>query len=166
MSGTKKARLASFGALVLALALASCSSTSDPLGSTSTTEATVTTTTTPYVPRYVHVDGHRVLLPTEQGHSPIGPDSGIGQNVIITASGFEPATLYSFSDEPIVFTNLTDVTQIVYFHDFPNLKRTKPIAPGAAWSFTYAASINVGYGNRSDSKFGQLRIGDCPPECG
>lgn len=151
--------------LTLAIGLAGCSSntTSDP---TTSSSPHITTTTVHYVPRFVRVAGREVLVPTEQGHEPINAETSFGQNVIITATGFQPFKLYAAASTPIVFTNLTDSTQVVEFYDFPSLKDSKPIPPGMAWSFEYSGAINIGYGNRAGSHLGRLYIGGCPPSCG
>jgi hypothetical protein len=164
MSHPTPRRAVALGAL--ALALAGCSAGSATQTTSSSTTLGTTTTTAHYVPQYVIVGGHiRVLIPTEQDHAPINTATGVGQNVVITTRGFAPYTLYAMSKTPIVFTNLTDVTQIVRFHDFPNVAQSPPIRPGRSWSFSYNAVIVVVYSNRSDSELGQLHIGTCPPNC-
>ncbi len=159
------ARSAAAGSLALVVLLAGCSS-SAPSDPTTSTSPRITTTTVHYVPRYVRVGGHEVLVPTEQGHEPVNPQTGFGQNIEITAAGFRPLKLYAAASTPIVFTNMTDRTQVVVFYDFPGLKQSRPIASGTTWSFQYSGAINLGYGNRSGSQTGRLDIGGCPPSCG
>jgi hypothetical protein len=126
----------------------------------------ITTTTIHYVPRYVTVGGHSVLLPTEEHHEPITGYSGFGQNIIVTAEGFSPSKLYAVSTAPIVFTNLTDTAQEVVFYHFPNVANSGQIASGGSYSLHYTAAIALVYGNRSGSETGHLYIGACPPSCG
>jgi hypothetical protein len=154
-------------ALALGLVLTGCSApTAAPTSSTTPSTVLITTTTVHYVPRYVTVGGHAVLMPTEKGHEPITAYSAFGQNIIITTKGFEPSKLYAAATAPIVFTNLTDTTQEVVFHDFPNVANSGPIPPGKSYSLHYSDAINLGYGNRSESENGLLYIGGCPPNCG
>jgi hypothetical protein len=156
-------RAAALAVLALSVAAAGCS-TSSATSTTTTTQA-LTPTTVHYVPHFVTVAGHKVLLPTENGHVPINSYSSFGQNVIITSKGFEPFKLYAASKTPIVFTNLTASAQTVHFYDFPSLKNSPSIAPGRSWSFSYNAAINLGYGNPSGTEVGHLYIGGCPPNC-
>jgi hypothetical protein len=156
-------------ALGVGLVLAGCSTnTAASTSSTTTTPSTalITTTTVGYVARYVSVGGHRVLLPTEEHHEPITAYSGFGQNVVITAKGFEPSKLYASSKAPVVFTNLTDLTQEVVFYHFPTVANSGPIPPGESYSLRYAAAIALVYGNRTGIDHGHLYIGGCPPSCG
>ncbi|MGC9961453.1 MAG: hypothetical protein ABSE47_06070 [Acidimicrobiales bacterium] len=154
-------------ALALCIALGACSAgTGSSSATTSSTTLGITTTTVNYVPQYVTVAGRKVLVPTEDHHEPISGYSSFGQNVIITAHGYEPHKLYAANITPIVFTNLTAATQVVYFHHFPNVSKSRPIRPGSSWSFSYPAAIVVAYGNRTGSWLGLLYIGGCPPQCG
>jgi hypothetical protein len=105
-------------------------------------------------------------MPTEEDHEPITAYSAFGQNVIITAKGFEPSKLYAASTAPIVFTNLTDTAQEIVFYHFPNVAHSGSIPPGGAYSLHYSAAIALVYGNRSGSDTGHLYIGLCPPNCG
>jgi len=168
MTKTTRRRAAALAVLVVSLALAGCSSNSagSTTSSSSSTTQEITTTTAHYVAQYVNVGGHKVLLPTENGHEPITSATAIGQNIIITTKGFEPSKLYAASLTPIVFTNLTDVTQVVHFHAFPNIVNSRPIRPGRSWSFRYSKVIVLVYGSRSGSSLGLLYIGTCPPNCG
>lgn len=154
--------------LALALMLAGCSASTAAPGSTTTTSATplITTTTVHYTPTYVTVGGRAVLVPTEANHEPITSESGEGQNIIITIKGFEPLKLFARDSAPVVFTNLTDVTQEVVFYNFPNVANSGAIAPGGAYTLHYSALISLAYGNRSGSDVGHLYIGTCPPYCG
>lgn len=160
-------RAAALAGLALALALAGCSGSHTAASTTaSSTTLEITTTTVHYVPQYVSVGGHKVLIPTEEHHEPIDRVNGVGQNVIITAKGFEPFELYAQNKTPIVFTNLTDTTEVVRFHHFPNITKSPPIRPGRSWSFEYNAAITLVYGNPRGTHLGQLYIGLCPPYCG
>jgi len=151
----------------IALLLTACSASSaSGSASTTTSSPKITTTTLHYVPQYVIVAGHRVLMPTEKDHAPISTTTGVGQNIVITGKGFAPYTLYAANVTPIVFTNLTSVTQVVRFHHFPNISKSPPIPPGRSWSFSYGALISLVYSNVSGSHLGQLYIGTCPPNCG
>jgi hypothetical protein len=155
--------------LGLGLVLAGCSTTTAAsTTSTTTTSSTalITTTTIHYVPQYVSVGGHKVLMPTEERHEPITTYSAFGQNVIITTKGFAPAKLFAASTAPIVFTNLTDTQQEVVFYHFPNVAHSGSIPPGGSYSLHYTAAIALVYGNRSGSDTGHLYIGQCPPNCG
>jgi hypothetical protein len=153
-------------AVLLAVSLTGCS-----FGHADTTDPTptidITTTTVHYVPHYVTVGGHRVLMPTEEHHEPIEAYSNFGQNVVITDEGFEPSELYAQSRTPIVFTNLTDRTQvIVFYHFFSSANhRTKPIPPGETFSFSTRFAINLVYSNPAKTSTGHLHIGGCPPDC-
>lgn len=154
-------------ALGVALLLAGCSTATAASNATSTSSTVlITTTTVHYVPTYVSVGGHRVLLPTEKDHEPISAYSAFGQNVIITATGFEPSKLYAADTAATVFTNLTDTTQEVVFYHFPNVANSGPIPPGGSYSLHYSAAIALVYGNRSGHDVGHLYIGGCPPNCG
>ncbi|MGO8876520.1 MAG: hypothetical protein ACLQNG_12255 [Acidimicrobiales bacterium] len=166
MTRTARRHRVALAVTVLSVVLAGCSAGGAGTTTQPSTTLAITTTTVHYVPQYVSVGGHQVLVPTENDHVPISSATGIGQNVIITASGFEPAKLYAASGVPIVFTNLTDVTQVVHFHDFPTIDNSKPISPGGSWSFHYGAVVNVVYGSRAGSSLGLLYIGSCPPNCG
>jgi hypothetical protein len=152
------------------LLLAGCSTATAASNATSTssTPSTVliTTTTVHYVPTYVSVGGHKVLMPTEKDHEPINAYSAFGQNVIITAKGFEPSKLYAADTAATVFTNLTDTTQEVVFYHFPNAANSGPIPPGGSYSLHYGGAIALVYGNRSGHDLGHLYIGGCPPNCG
>jgi hypothetical protein len=165
MTTAIRRRVVALGVLGLALVLAGCS-TNAAAKTTTTTTREITTTTVHYVPQYVTIDGHKVLIPTAQHHEPISSYSSFGQNVIITPKGFEPLKLYAASKTPIVFTNLTDHNQEVVFHDFPNVKSSGVIAPGKSFSFTYDAGIALVYSNPSGSDLAHLYIGICPPNCG
>lgn len=166
MTRTARRRRVALAVAVLSFLLAGCSAGAAGTTTQPSTTLAITTTTIHYVPQYVSVGGHQVLVPTENNHVPIGSSTGIGQNVIITTSGSEPAKLYAASGVPIVFTNLTDATQVVHFRDFPTVAKSKPIAPGRSWSFQYGAVVNVTYGIGSGSSSGLLYIGSCPPNCG
>jgi hypothetical protein len=164
---TPRSRIAAALTIVSAIVLAGCSSgTAASTTSSTSTTLPITTTTVHYVPHYLVIAGHRVLMPTEAGHEPITAANGIGQNVVITKDGFEPHALYAKNKTPIVYTNLTAVRQVVRFYDFPDLAQSPPISPGMSWSFRYDAAIDLGYGNASGSAHGLLYIGTCPPNCG
>jgi hypothetical protein len=160
--------------LVAVLAGCSDSTAASPTRATRATGATraatpttalVTTTTLDVVPRYVSVGGHDVLMPTEEHHDAITAYSAFGQNVIITSTGFEPWKLYALSKTPIVFTNLTDVTQEVVFYHFPDVAHSGSIPPGGSYSFSYSAAMALVYGNHGGTDTGHLYIGGCPPSC-
>jgi hypothetical protein len=144
-------------AAVLLAFCAGCASTAatEPT-TTSTTPAT--TTTVHYVPTYVTVDHHKVLLPVEAHNVPISPYNAEGQNIIITNTGFEPHRLFAVHAYPIVFTNLTDNTQVIKFYNFPNLPKPEVIPPGGNFSFRYGSQIALGYGNAAGSWRGLVYI--------
>jgi hypothetical protein len=150
---------AAAGAVLLAFC-AGCSSTAAPSGPSTTNSTTpdVTTTTVHYVPTYVTVGKHRVLMPVEAHNEPISPDSSQGQNIIITSAGFEPNKLYAVHNYPIVFTNLTDETQVVKIYDFPDVPKPEAIPAGGTFSFRYDAQISLLYGNESGTWRGHLYI--------
>jgi hypothetical protein len=118
----------------------------------------ITTTTIHYVPAYVTVGHHKVLMPVEAHNEPIQPYSGIGQNIIITKAGFEPDKLYALPQYPIVFTNLTNHTQVVKIYNFPNEPKPESIPPGGKFSFRYDAQISLIYGNGAGNWHGHLYI--------
>jgi hypothetical protein len=166
MIPAKKCRAGALAIISLGLALAGCSASTAASTSSTTTTPLITTTTIHYVPTYVSVGGHKVLLPTEAHHEPITGYSAEGQNIIITTHGFEPSKLYASRTAPVVFTNLTDGTQEVVFYSFPTVANSGGIAPGGSYTLHYSASITLAYGNRSGSDVGHLYIGLCPPFCG
>jgi hypothetical protein len=168
-STRRSTRLAVVSA-VLALAglLAGCA-TNNAASTTSTSTSTtleITATTVHYVPQYVSIAGHTILMPTEEHHEPIQAYSNFGQNVIITNVGFEPSKLYAAGTSPVVFWNLTDTTQEVVFYHVPGTANSGPIAPGGHYSFHYKYASALVYGNKSGSDVAHLYIGMCPPACG
>ena len=98
-------RAAALAVLALSVAAAGCS-TSSATSTTTTTQA-LTPTTVHYVPHFVTVAGHKVLLPTENGHVPINSYSSFGQNVIITSKGFK--ALGQREVDPALYTELTHI---------------------------------------------------------
>ena len=94
----------------------------------------------------VVVAGRTVSVPTDGG-KPINPQVDDGQQIVISASGFLPARLYSNPGQAIVWTNLTDQPQRVMFDAFPV---TSPvIAPGSTWSWKTQDSESIAYRSAS-----------------
>jgi hypothetical protein len=165
MIHTNRRWTAALTVLALAFAVAGCSTNTAASPNSSSTTREITTTTVHYVPTYVTVGGRKLVIPTENGHEPINSYSSFGQNVVITAKGFEPYKLYAASSTSIVFTNLTSTIQEVKFSHFPNVKTSGPILPGRSFSMKYDAAIALVYSNRTGSSLGHLYIGGCPPNC-
>lgn len=139
-------RILALAALLAApLALAACGGGS----------AAPTTTTTAPGGRSVVIDGRRVAVPTEHGN-PITQATGTGDQVIITAAGFEPQVLAAVPNKPITWTNLTDQVQQVNF-EYSSV-RSGDIAPGKTFSWTPTGLISIRY--TSPSGFaGNLLVG-------
>lgn len=161
MKGLKvrSSALAAAACAVLLALCAGCASTAQPTPSTTTSTAPdITTTTVHYVPTYVTVGKHKVLIPVEAHNEPISVSSSVGQNIIITKTGFEPEKLYAVHNLPIVFTNLTDETQVVKIYDFPKVPKPEAIPPGGTFSFRYGGQISLLYGNGSGTLRGHLYV--------
>jgi hypothetical protein len=167
-TSTRPFNLIAVVAAVLALGglLAACSTNTAASTTSTSTTLEITTTTVHYVPQYVSIAGHTILMPTEEHHEPIEAYSNFGQNVIITNQGFEPANLYASGTAPVVFWNLTDQTQEVVFYHVPGTASSGPIAPGGHYDFHYRFASALVYGNKSGSDVAHLYIGMCPPSCG
>jgi hypothetical protein len=152
-------RILALGALMLAVC-GGCSTQaqSAPTSTSPSTTLEITTTTVHYVPTYVTVGHRKVLMPVEAHNEPIRAYSNTGQNIIITKAGFEPDKLYALPQYPIVFTNLTDHTQVVKIYNFPNEPEPEAIPPGGKFSFRYDAQISLAYGNGSGTWHGHLYI--------
>ncbi len=150
--------------VVLCGTLAACGSTAKSAGSTSsTTSGSTTPTTTPSgssttttdkVPltgptvsqidasKTVSVGGKSVTVPTDGG-KPINAQVDDGQQIVISATGFLPAKLYSNPGSAIVWTNLTNQPQQVIFNAF---SVTSPeIPPGSSWSWKTQDSESIAY---------------------
>jgi len=95
----------------------------------------------------VVVHGKAVVVPTEEGTTPIAPQIDEGQHIIITARGMLPARLYSQSKEAVTWTNLTDEPQRVIFDYLP--VRSPLIPPGGSFSWTSASSQSIAYHSAS-----------------
>jgi len=168
----RKARvLAACLSVVLCGALAACGSTAKASGSTSgSTSSTTSGSTTPTTAtsgststtakvhltgptvsqirasKTVAVGGKTVTVPTD-GNKPVNPSVDDGQQIIISATGFLPAKLYSNPGSAIVWTNLTDQPQQVLFNAFPV---TSPvIPPGGSWSWKTGDSESIAYRSAS-----------------
>jgi hypothetical protein len=164
--------LAACFTLVLCGAIAACgttakvsvstsSSTSSPTSASTTpmttaTSGTTSTTTKVHLTgptvsqiqgsKTVAVGGKTVTVPTD-GNKPVNPSVDDGQQIIISATGFLPAKLYSNPGSAIVWTNLTNQPQQVMFNAFAV---TSPvIPPGGTWSWTTQDSESIAYRSAS-----------------
>jgi plastocyanin len=141
--------LAAIAVSVLASTLAGCGKTeaksaTPPAPATSTTTKTTTTTTK----TATTIDpGHVVpaapgptTLPTEDAITPIRQDFDTGQQVVITAHGFEPLELSATIGQPVVWTNISGMTQQI---TIVGLIRSPRIPPGAqfVWTPNFGGSI-------------------------
>jgi len=94
----------------------------------------------------VTIGDKTVTVPTDGG-KPINASVDDGQQIVISASGFLPARLYSNPGKAIVWTNLTGQPQRISFDAFAV---TSPlIVPGGSWSWKTQNSESIAY--RSDS---------------
>jgi hypothetical protein len=110
-----------------------------------------TTTTTAASKPYPGVDpGHIVpagpgptTLPTEDAVTPIYPQFNTGQQVVITAHGFEPHQLNATTGQPVVWTNVSGVPQRIVISE--EHVRSPLIPPGAqfVWTWKLGGNINV-----------------------
>ena len=95
----------------LALTVAACgtSTASTPTAAKGTAPPPPVTTTTAQVitTPTVTIGGKTYPVPTDGDSATITPYSDSGQQIVLTASGALPRTLYTALKTPIVFTNLT-----------------------------------------------------------
>jgi hypothetical protein len=82
-------------------------------------------------------------VPHERGVRPIDPTVDNGQQILITGSGFVPAQLFADVTEPVVWTNLSGVTQRITFDVFPVV--SPPIPPGAQFVWQPSTTLDIGY---------------------
>lgn len=103
----------------------------------STTTMTATTVDPGYI---VPAPPGPTTLPTEDAVTPIRPDFDTGQQVVITAHGFEPLQLSATIGQPVVWTNASGSTQQI---SIVGLLRSPRIPPGAqfVWRPTFGGSI-------------------------
>jgi len=141
--------------LPLAVAVTACGSTPAKSTTPTTVKAVTTTTAQPIVAKSVTIDGKAVAVPTEDGTDPIKPFSDTGQQVVLTASGFLPRTLYSALKTPVVFTNLTSHPVVLTLEHVGVAPVTIPAGGSYSWTpnvldFGYVSStkdsgtVNVG----------------------
>lgn len=84
-----------------------------------------------------------MAVPTEVATHPISATIDDGQQIIIAASGFLPARLFSTPNEAVTWTNLTDEPQQVIFDYLP--VKSPVIPPGGTFSWTSASSQSIAY---------------------
>jgi hypothetical protein len=147
------AAIAASAALVVSLA-ACGSSPGHPSGaatasSTSTTMPKATTTPSTGVPAKIGFGSGSVgpadpttTLPNERGRA-IAPDFGAGQNIIISPTGFEPATLEASVAAPVVWTNLSGKPQRIVFTNFSVDSGTIP--PGGTFTWSTPDAVSTTY---------------------
>jgi hypothetical protein len=166
LSGRKARRAlpASVAASLLALGGAACSTPSSAAGTRQTTSTflQISTTTIPYVPHYMTVAGHKVLIPVESHNEPVSSYSNAGQSIIFTANGFAPAKLYASHTKPIVFTNLTSKAIVVKFYDWPNYPKPFVVPAGGTYAVHYDAQISLAYALVTGKDLGRLYIDTLP----
>jgi hypothetical protein len=135
------------GLMVIGVTLTACGGTP---GTHNATGGRTTTSTSAFRP-YPGVDpGHIVpagpgptTLPTEDAITPIYPQFNTGQQVVITAHGFEPHQLNATTGEAVVWTNVSGVPQRVVISE--EHVRSPTIPPGAqfVWTWKLGGNINV-----------------------
>ena len=74
---------------------------------------------------------------------PVDPNFDFGQQVKITADGFQPLWLVSIIHQPIVWTNTTDAPQSVVFDHLP--VRSGEIPPGGTYTWTPDSVASITY---------------------
>jgi hypothetical protein len=163
----KRNRLSAIAAIGLVASLGACGTSAKASSSSKTTTTTTaaatqgtgsSTSTTEKValsgPTVAEIDGSKtvevggktVKVPTDGG-KPIDSQVDDGEQIVISASGFLPARLYSNPGQAIVWTNLTDQPQQIMFDAFAV---TSPvIAPGATWSWKTQDSESIAYHSAS-----------------
>jgi hypothetical protein len=110
-------------------------------GSTTTSEPGHTVTVPTMDPGHVvlPVAGTSTTVPREVQARPINPVVDSGQQIVITAQGFEPARLYANDHVPVVWTNLSGTPQTVSFVAFPIRSAVIPVGGQFVWTPSGAA---------------------------
>jgi hypothetical protein len=96
------------------------------------------------------VAGTSTTVPREVPGRPIDPVVDAGQQIVITAQGFEPARLYANDSVSVVWTNLSGTPQTVSFVAFPIHSAVIPVGGQFVWTPSGAA-LTMAY--RSASGF-------------
>jgi len=81
--------------------------------------------------------------------TPIRADFDTGQQVVITRHGFEPAQLSATIGQPVVWTNVSGVSQEI---TIVGLIHSPPIPPGAQFVWTPNFGGSIAYRSASGSK--------------
>lgn len=80
-------------------------------------------------------------VPTERGN-PIPTGFAAGQNILITAHGFEPQTLEANVSSPVVWTNLSGEAVRIIFEHFAVDSGTIPAGGTFTWSTVNAVALS------------------------
>jgi hypothetical protein len=128
--GTGRYGLAILAVAALGVVIAACGSTpsAKPKGFSLATTTTAPAITTPTVT----INGQSVNVPTEEGTTrPIGGAEDTGEQIIYTAKGFLPQTLYAFLQQPVTWTNLSSAPLKLTVEGMP----TVTVAPGGTYQW-------------------------------
>lgn len=99
-------------------------------------------------------------VPTEVNGAPVPPTLGAGQNVIITAHGFEPQTLEANVTAPVVWTNESGAPQRIVFVGVPVDSGTIP--PGGTFTWSTKDALTLAY-HSTEGWVGKLAMNQANP---
>jgi hypothetical protein len=120
---------------------------STPPGTASSTSAAADKVTTPTVdPGHVVVPvaGISTTVPREVPDRPINPVIDAGQQIVITAQGFEPKRLDASDALPVMWTNLSNAPQQLVFVALPVRSKVIPVGGQFVWN-AHGVALSVAY---------------------
>jgi hypothetical protein len=156
-----------FVALLLSMLLIAACNSNKGADGTSTSRPSGASTPTTYNSYYpkgkiVPAPETPTTTPREGPGQPVTPLIGAGQQIIITANGFSPKTLYANYQVAITWTNLSGRPQKVSFDHIPVSSGTIPVGAQFVWKTHFGGS----YTYSSGSGFHALLILQAPVPVG